>query len=127
MTTQKSRKPSDDQGVLDVQGALKRLGGRKQIYVTALRQFSTQIEYAKAHEIIARHMAADDRAAASHMAHSVKGAATTIGAVGLAQITAELETAIKDEGQDIDDSLKKFKSQLKQTQEAIDGFLEAEN
>jgi two-component system, sensor histidine kinase and response regulator len=127
MTTRKYREPFDDQDVLDVQCALKRLGGKKRIYVTALSHFSTQIEYTKAHEIIAGHLAADDRVAASQMAHSIKGAATTIGAVNLARITEELETAIKDESQDIDDSLKKFKSQLEQTQEAINRFLETEN
>jgi two-component system sensor histidine kinase/response regulator len=117
--------PPDDKAVLDVQGALKRLGGRRQIYLKALKNFSP--ECAQAHESIARHLAAGDREAASLMGHSVKGMAATIGAVGLSQAAAELEKAIRQESPGIGDLLSSFKNALEQTLESIDEFLKAES
>jgi CheY-like chemotaxis protein len=111
--------------LLDVQGALKRLGGRRKIFVNALKNFAP--ESGKAHESIVRHLAAHDQEAASRMAHSVKGSAATIGAVRLSSMAAKLETAIKDDGPDIDVLRSCFKSELEQALEAIDRFLKSES
>lgn len=116
---------SNDQTVLDAQGALKRLGGRRQLYAKVLRKFVP--EYGKAHETIINHMTVGEREAASRMAHSVKGAAAAIGAEGLRQVAAQLETAIKGQFSDIDNLLSIFQSRFEQTEEAISRYLEVES
>jgi CheY-like chemotaxis protein/HPt (histidine-containing phosphotransfer) domain-containing protein len=116
---------SDDHTALDVQGALKRIGGRSQIYVQVLKKFAP--EFGKAHEVIRRYLAAHDKEAASRMAHSVKGAAAAIGAVRLSPVAAKLETAIKNEGPDIDVLLSDFNSELEQALKAVDRFLKTES
>jgi HPt (histidine-containing phosphotransfer) domain-containing protein len=120
-----ARGPSDARAILDVQSALKRLGGRRQIYVKVLKNFPP--ECGKAHKTIVRYLDTGNREAASRMAHTVKGTAAAISSVSLSQVAAELETAIRDEGPHIDSLLTIFKSELEQTLEAIDGFLETEN
>jgi PAS domain S-box-containing protein len=120
-----SRGTSDDQGVLDVQEALKRLGGRRQLYGKVLRKFES--ESAKAHAIITRHIATSDMEAASRMAHTVKGTAIAIGAVKLSQVAAELETAIRDNSSDVGDLLSVFKSKLEKTLQSVNELLETDS
>lgn len=120
-----TEKPSDDQTALDVQGALKRMGGRKAIYTRALQNF--KYECAKSHEAIVQDLAAGDRETASRTAHSVKGVASTIGAVSLSQAAAELEGVIKHEDPTIDGVLEDFKIKLKETVRTVDGVLAAES
>jgi CheY-like chemotaxis protein/HPt (histidine-containing phosphotransfer) domain-containing protein len=116
---------SNDRGVLDVQGALKRLGGRRQLYGKVLRKFES--ESAKADAIIARHIACNDMGAASRMAHTVKGTAAAIGAVNLSQVAGDLETAIQDNFPEMDDLLSVFKGELEKTLQSVKGFLETEH
>jgi signal transduction histidine kinase/DNA-binding response OmpR family regulator/HPt (histidine-containing phosphotransfer) domain-containing protein len=120
-----SRGTSDDRGILDVQGALKRLGGRRQLYGNVLRKFES--EFPKVDAIIARHIACGEMEAASRMAHTIKGTAAAIGAVNLSQVAGELETAIRDNFPEIDDQLGGFKSELDKTLQSVKGFLEAES
>jgi two-component system sensor histidine kinase/response regulator len=110
--------------VLDDQAALKRLGDRKQIYLKALRSFAPGC--GQAHEVIARHLDADEVQAAARTAHTVKGVAATIGAMGLSQVAAELDKAIA-AGQKahIVELLDGFASELKMTLQAVDSYLEA--
>jgi methyl-accepting chemotaxis protein len=120
-----SRGTSDDQGVLDLKGALKRLGGQRQLYGKVLRKFES--ESAKAHAIITRHIATSDMEAALRMAHTVKGAAAAIGAVNLSKVVAELETAIRDNSSETGNLLSVFKSELEKTMQSVNEFLEAES
>jgi two-component system sensor histidine kinase/response regulator len=118
-------RPRADWIVLDVRTALKRLGGRKQIYLRALRSFAPGC--GQAHEHIARYLAADEDQAASRTAHTVKSAAATIGSVGLSQVAAELEKAIAaGERARVGELLDGFASELKMTLQAVDRYLEAE-
>ncbi len=121
---QQARGPTDPGAVLDVRGALKRLGGRRQIYVKVLEKFAP--EFDKVHETIARHLAAGDSKTAARIAHSVKGAAATIGAAGLAEAAAKLEKAVSGKGGDIDAQLKDVQSRLDLVLEAAADFLENE-
>jgi signal transduction histidine kinase/DNA-binding response OmpR family regulator len=115
---------SGDQDVLDVQGALNRLGGRRQLYCKLLRKFES--ESATIDAIIARHIACSDKETAWRLAHTVKSMSASIGAVCLSQAAAELETAIRHNRPKIDDLLSVFKSELDKTLRSINGLLEAE-
>jgi two-component system sensor histidine kinase/response regulator len=77
----------------DVAGGLRRAGGKRDLYLRLLRRAAdTQ---AGAGERIRAALGQGDREAASREAHSVKGAASTVGASALAEAAARLETAIK--------------------------------
>jgi two-component system sensor histidine kinase/response regulator len=119
-----SRGRSDEPGVLNVPGALKRLGGRKQIYGKVLKKFES--DSAMIDAVIARHIACSEKEAASRMAHTIKGAAAAIGAVNLSQAAAELETAIRNNFPEIDDLLGVFKNELGKTLQAVNALLAAE-
>ncbi len=115
---------ADATAVLDVQGALKRLGGRKDIYLTVLREFAP--ECAKADQIIHQSLDAGDRQTATRKAHSVKGVAATIGAAGLTQAVAKLQKMIEHNGGSIDDQMKDFQSELRLALQAVEGILSSE-
>jgi CheY-like chemotaxis protein len=119
-----SRGLSGDQAILDAQGAVERMGGKKQIYVKVLKNFAP--EYGKAAERIRRCLAAGDIKNAERTAHSIKGVAATIGAVRMSRISFELEESIRDGSLDVDGLLKTFETELAKTLEAVDEFLEAE-
>lgn len=106
---------------LDVQDALKRLGGRRRLYAEALKNFKR--DYVKTHHIIRQRLAAGDMDTAKRMAHTVKGLAGLIGAAGLIQAAAGLEKAIADKDSGIDELLNGFERELKMTLEAAAGFL----
>lgn len=119
-----TEKPSDGPTVLDVQGALKRLGGRKTIYTRTLQSF--KLECTGSHTAISRDLAAGDREKASRTVHSVKGVASTIGAVGLSHVAAKLEGVIRREDQGVGGLLDEFRIKLEQTLRAVDEVLKAE-
>ena len=117
--------PAKETAVLDVDGALKRLAGQRRIYLNALQK--SMPEFGQTHELMIRQLASGDTVAAEITAHNVKGTAATIGAVGLNQVAAKLEKAIKDGGPDLEGLLNGFKRELEATLEAVKGLLEAQN
>lgn len=114
----------DVKTVLDVSNAMKRLGGRKQIYNKALSRFIS--ESGKSWETIKTLLDAGDQEAAMLTAHTVKGTAAVIGAVDLTQIASQLEQTIRDTGLDIDDRLSAFKKELDKTLVAVREYQEKE-
>jgi HPt (histidine-containing phosphotransfer) domain-containing protein len=76
-----------------VRSGLKRTGGNRSRYETLLRKFAEQ----QAGTIEAMHAALSkgDAATAERAAHSLKGAAGTLGANPLSEAAAQAETAIK--------------------------------
>ena len=116
--------PDNAPAVLDIEGALTRLAGHKQIYLKALKKFLP--DYGKAYENLVRQLNSGDLDGANVAAHSVKGVAATIGAVGLSLAAMKLEHAIKDGDCDLEDLLADFRFKLEQTIAAIQGFLEAQ-
>jgi two-component system sensor histidine kinase/response regulator len=88
---------------IDVRAGLKRTGGNLQRYETLLRKFAEQ--QADTAEAIQAALDIGDAATVERTAHSLKGAAGTLGAVALAEAAANAETAIKT-GQGIDAALK---------------------
>jgi CheY-like chemotaxis protein len=93
--------PLDIDGI-DVKSALKRTGGNRKRYETLLRRFAQQ--QAATVEDIRKALSMGDAATAERAAHSLKGAAGTLGASLLSEAAAKAETAIKT-GQGIDTAL----------------------
>src|SRR4029078_12989664 len=93
--------PSEIDGI-DVKSALKRTGGNRKRYETLLRRFAQQ--QVGTVDGIRKALALGDAATAERAAHSLKGAAGTLGAVALSEAAAKTETAIK-AGQGIDTAL----------------------
>jgi CheY-like chemotaxis protein len=122
---QTSRRTTEDQDVLDVQGALKRLGGRRQLYDKVLRKFES--DSVKVDAIIARHIACSDLETAARVVHTIKGMAATVGAVDLSQVAAKLETAIRDNSLEIGGLLSVFKNALDKTLQSVKELFEAES
>jgi CheY-like chemotaxis protein len=87
---------------IDVKSALKRTGGNRQRYESLLRRFAAQ--QATTVEDIRKALSMGDAATAERAAHSLKGAAGTLGATALFEAAAKAETAIR-MGQGIDTAL----------------------
>ena len=87
---------------IDVKSALKRTGGNRKRYETLLRRFAHQ--QATTVEDIRKALSMGDAATAERAAHSLKGAAGTLGVSLLSETAARAETAIKT-GQGIDSAL----------------------
>lgn len=103
-------KPSDVHLLLDIQGALQRLGGRKAIYGKALNRFLA--EFGETGEIILNQWAAGDQEGAARTAHTLKGAASTIGATILYEAAVELEQAIHEQVEDVESCCEQLSGEL---------------
>jgi CheY-like chemotaxis protein len=91
-TPEEPKLPSDIEG-LDMVSGLRRVLGKKQVYLSMLRRFvagqkSVVVDIYNA-------LIRDDPPTAERLAHTLKGASGTIGAAGVQQLAAELEDAIK--------------------------------
>jgi PAS domain S-box-containing protein len=78
---------------IDVPAGLRRTGGNRQRYVALLRKFVEQ--QAGTVEAIKAALSTSDAATAERAAHSLKGAAGTLGASSLSEAAARAELAIK--------------------------------
>jgi len=81
---------------IDIPAGLRRTGGNRQRYATLLRKFAEQQEGTV--ETIENALSLGDPATAERAAHSLKGAAATLGATALSEAAAHTETAIKTGG-----------------------------
>ncbi len=88
---------------IDVPTGLRRTGGNRKRYVALLRKFAEQ--QADTVATIQSALAAGDAATAERAAHSLKGAAGTLGASALSEAAARVELAIKSGG-DVSGSVK---------------------
>jgi HPt (histidine-containing phosphotransfer) domain-containing protein len=101
---------------IDTEGALKRLGGKRERYEALLRKFADK----QATTVVAVRaaLASGDLAAAELEVHSLKGAAASLGAVGLAEVASNAEAALKSrDGNDA--ALESLESSLEAVVEAI--------
>ncbi|MFO7685214.1 MAG: response regulator [Desulfobacterales bacterium] len=97
---------------LDMVSGLRRLLGKKKLYLSMLRKFvagqkSVTVEILKALE-------GDDWGAAERLAHTLKGVSGNIGATGLQQLAEKLEAAVKERQprKAVDDRLDELKNPL---------------
>ena len=85
--------PSGIEG-LDMANGLRRVLGKKPLYLSMLRTFVVGQKSVVAE--ILKSLESNDWETAERLAHSLKGVCGTIGATGLQQLTKKLETAIKE-------------------------------
>jgi HPt (histidine-containing phosphotransfer) domain-containing protein len=118
---QESR-PFDDLIVLDVQGALDRLGRREYIYLKVVQKFMP--EFGNAPEIIAKYLSVGDIESAIRTAHSLKGAAAGIGAMALSRAAYEAEKALADKAADWQGAMASVKNELEKADAEISAYLD---
>jgi two-component system, sensor histidine kinase and response regulator len=78
---------------IDTSLGLKSIGGKRDRYESLLRKFASR--QAGTAESIRAALATGDAATAEREAHSLKGAAGTLGASALAELAGKVEAAIK--------------------------------
>ncbi len=84
--------PSDILG-LDTSEGLRRVLGKKSLYLSMLRKFT--LGQKTVVDQIIQALEADDQTQAERLAHTLKGVAGNIGAVTIQEVSASLETALK--------------------------------
>jgi HPt (histidine-containing phosphotransfer) domain-containing protein len=85
--------PSGIEG-LDMANGLRRVLGKKPLYLSMLRKFVAGQKSATAE--ILKALESDDWGTAERLAHTLKGVSGNIGATGLQQLAEKIETAIKE-------------------------------
>ena len=120
--------PASDEAPLEIAGidvtsALKRTGGNRKRYETLLRRFAQQ--QAKAVETIRESLSSGDAATAERAAHSLKGAAGTLGATAVSEAAAMAEAAIRT-SHGIDPALLSLSNDLAKSVRAIRAVLSEE-
>ncbi len=101
---------------IDTNLGLKTTGGKRERYEFLLHKFA--VKQAGAVEAIRVALSVGDASTAEREAHSLKGAASTLGATGLAEEAAKVETAIKT-GQSVNEALASLSHSLMAVVEAI--------
>jgi len=101
---------------IDTNLGLTRIGGKRERYESLLHKFAGK--QAGAAEAIRAALSVGDASTAEREAHSLKGAASTLGATALADHAAKVETAIKT-GQNVDEALESLSHSLVAVVEAI--------
>jgi PAS domain S-box-containing protein len=99
LSTHERPHPQDDQELpsgidgLDMVTGLRRMRGKKHVYLSMLRRYEVgqKSVLADIHEALVR----DDPAKAERLAHTLKGVSGTIGAAAVQHFAAEFEAAIK--------------------------------
>ena len=99
--SQPREKPLSIPGI-DAGAGLKRTGGNRKRYEALLRKFAEQ--QAGSVSAMRSALSLGDAATAERAAHSLKGAAATLGANGLSEAAAKAETSIKSE-QNVDNAI----------------------
>jgi len=84
--------PSDILG-LDTSEGLRRVLGKKSLYLSMLRKFA--LGQKTVVDQIIQALEANDKTQAERLAHTLKGVAGNIGAVTIQEVSASLETALK--------------------------------
>jgi two-component system, sensor histidine kinase and response regulator len=87
---------------IDTELGLKSIGGKRERYESLLRKFAER--QAGTAEAIRGALSVGDASTAAREAHSLKGAASTLGATALAKHAADVEIAITT-GQNVDGAL----------------------
>jgi len=102
---------------VDVAEGLKRVAGNKRLYVDLLRQFATK--QADAATEIAAALDSDNRLAAGHIVHTVKGVAGNLAITAVHAAAQDLERALRDAPSSTASVLEKFRVALQSQVAAI--------
>ena len=105
---------------IDAHLGLKSVGGKRERYESLLRKFAGR--QAGAVVAIRSALSVGDTSTAERAAHSLKGAASTLGVMKLAEHAAQAETAIKT-GQKVDETLDSLSQSLATVVEGIHAAL----
>jgi CheY-like chemotaxis protein len=105
---------------LDTVDGLRRMMHKPALYERVLRDFRSR--FAGEPDRIREALAADDRATAARLAHSLKGTGGTIGAIRLAALAKDLEEAIKQSLPVESERLTAFETELDRV---LDGIAQA--
>ncbi len=101
---------------IDTTLGLKNTGGKRERYESLLRKFAER--QAGTAEAIRGALSVGDASTAGREAHSLKGAASTLGATALAKHAADVEIAITT-GQNVDEALESLSNSLVAVVKAI--------
>ena len=99
---------------IDLNDALKRLGGNMGLYKQLLGRFDGDAYL----ETIEQACQSNDREKAAHSAHALKGVSANLSLEKLKVAAVEFEGALES-GDQCDDSITKLKESLKETKECI--------
>jgi HPt (histidine-containing phosphotransfer) domain-containing protein len=105
---------------IDTHLGLKSVGGKRERYESLLRKFAGR--QAGAVEAIRAALSVGDTSTAERAAHSLKGAASTLGVIALAEQAAQAEIAIKT-GERVDETLDSLSQSLATVVEGIHAAL----
>ena len=94
---------------IDTALGLKSIGGKRERYESLLRKFAER--QAGTAEAIRGALSVGDASTAEREAHSLKGAASTLGVTALAKHAADVEIAIMT-GQNVDEALESLSHSL---------------
>ena len=111
--------PSDLPGI-SVSSGLCRVGGNKQLYAKLLCKFKDGQEAAA--QLIGAALESGDVETAARLAHTVKGVAGNLGGERLYRAAADLEKAIKEGKDGLDDPMTEFGAQLDLVMDGIRAF-----
>ncbi len=110
---------SEIHGIVMTSG-LSRVGGNKKLYLKLLAKFREGQE--TAFEKIKEALRSEDLMTATRLAHTVKGVSGNLGAEDLYHVAADLENAIRDQSDNLDELLTEFSRQLKVVMDGIEEF-----
>ncbi len=116
----------DNQNIIDIESALQRINNNKKIFEVISREFIKQ--YASSFEKINDAIAEDDLKAAIRIAHSVKGAAGSVGCDSLYEVSFQLQKALEENNfETAGILLKEYKDLLYKTVIALEEILQQDD
>ncbi|MEE4262972.1 MAG: PAS domain S-box protein [Desulfobacteraceae bacterium] len=111
---------------VDLKAGLGAVNNDWKLYMKLLYNFRNRHQNIK--EEIQTELGGGNLVAAQRMAHTIKGVAGTLGANGLAEISSQLESAIKNEGGDLIPALlDSFAKEVARVMAALDTFINNED
>lgn len=88
---------------LDLQQGLATLQGNQTKYVALLRHFAS--EHCQDMALLTSHLQAGDQTSATRLAHTLRGVASTLGLVSLAEQSLQLEQTLSGDGSELTDQM----------------------
>ncbi|ROH89607.1 response regulator [Stagnimonas aquatica] len=112
-----------DAALLDAEGAIRHLGGNRDLYRRLVERF--QRDHHQAAEQITGALGGQDWERARREAHSLRGVAANLGALRLAGLAGEIEQALRQDQQPSGEQLARLQQTQQQTLAAMQALEEA--